>query len=74
MVKIEIKIEGEDIGSIIREIGNIVETNKKTIRTILDTLAMEAIDVLEEKKILDRGADLYVKLNRAINWRYKEKE
>jgi len=74
MVKIEIKIEGEDIGSIIKEISNIVESNKKAIRTILDTLAMEALDVLEEQKVLKRGADLYVKLNRAINWKYKEKE
>ncbi len=73
MVKIEIKIEGEDIGSIVKEIGSIIEANKKTIREILDTLAIEAIDVLEEKKILDKGADLYVKLNRAINWKYKEK-
>ena len=73
MVKIEIKIEGEDIGSVVKEIGSIVEANKKTIGSILDTLATEAIDVLEEKKILDKGADLYVKLNRAINWKYKEK-
>jgi hypothetical protein len=73
MVKIEIKIEGEDLNSIIKELGSIVEANKKTIRNILDICANEALDVLEEKKILDRGAELYVKINRAINWKYKKK-
>jgi hypothetical protein len=73
MVKIEIKIEGENIESIIKELSTLLETNKKQIRDILDTLAVEALDVLEEKKIVDRGAELYIKLNRAINWKYKEK-
>ncbi len=74
MAKIEIKIEGEDIESIIKEFDKILESNREVIRKILRMLAEEAIEVIEERKIIDRGADIYIKLNRAINWRYKQQK
>ncbi len=74
MVKIEIKIEGEDLESIIKEMDRILEANKEEIRKILHLLAEEAINVLEERKIIDKGAEIYIKLNRAINWRYKQQK
>ncbi len=73
-MKIEIKIEGEDFGEFVKEIGKIIESNREEIRKLIRFFANEAIDILEDKKILDRGADLYVKLNRAINWRYRQEK
>ncbi|MCD6473872.1 MAG: hypothetical protein J7K47_03090 [Thermoplasmata archaeon] len=74
MVKIEIKIEGEDIESIIRDFDKLFERNKEEIRKILRMLAEEIIEVIEDRKIIDKGADIYIKLNRAINWRYKQQK
>ncbi len=74
MAKIEIKIEGEDIESIIRDFDKLFERNKEEIGKILRTLAEEIIEVIEDRKIIDRGADIYIKLNRAINWRYKQQK
>ncbi|KAA0002302.1 MAG: hypothetical protein FE044_03340 [Thermoplasmata archaeon] len=74
MAKIEIKIEGEDIEDIIKEFDKILESNREAVRKILRMLAEEAIEVIEERKIIDRGADIYIKLNRAINWRYKQQK
>ena len=74
MAKIEIKIEGEDLDSIIKEMDKILESNKDEIRKILHLLAEEAINVLEDRKIIDKGAEIYIKLNRAINWRYKQQK
>lgn len=74
MVKIEIKIEGEDIESIIRDFDKLFERNKEEIRKILRMLAEEIIGVIEDRKIIDKGADIYIKLNRAINWRYKQQK
>ncbi len=74
MAKIEIKIEGEDIESIIRDFDKLFERNKEEIRKILRMLAEEIIEVIEDRKIIDRGADIYIKLNRAINWRYKQQK
>ena len=65
MAKIEIKIEGEDIEDIIKEFDKILESNREAVRKILRMLAEEAIEVIEERKIIDRGADIYIKLNRA---------
>ncbi len=74
MAKIEIKIEGEDIESIIRDFDKLFERNKEEIGKILRMLAEEIIEVIEDRKIIDRGADIYIKLNRAINWRYKQQK
>ena len=74
MAKIEIKIEGEDIESIIRDFDKLFERNKEEIRKILRMLAEEIIEVMEDRKIIDKGADNYIKLNRAINWRYKQQK
>jgi len=51
---------------------NIVENNREEIKKLLNLLARDTIDVLEEEAILGKGADLYIKLNRAINYRYKK--
>jgi len=74
LVKIEIKIEGEDIDEIVREFGKILESNREEIRKLLHLLADEAINVIEDRKIIDKGAEIYIKLNRAINWKYKQQK
>ncbi|RLF47166.1 MAG: hypothetical protein DRN29_03270 [Thermoplasmata archaeon] len=71
-MKIEIKIEGENIGEILEDMLNILENNKEGVKKILRLLAREAIEVLEEDAILDKGAELYIRLNRAINYRYRK--
>ncbi len=71
-MKIEIKIEGENIGEILEDMLNILENNKEEVKKILRLLAREAIEVLEEDAILDKGAELYIRLNRAINYRYRK--
>ncbi|MCX6665883.1 MAG: hypothetical protein NT038_07505 [Euryarchaeota archaeon] len=75
MVKINISIEGEDISEIVEEIMNIgielVKSNRKEIREMMKVLAEEAIEVLMEKKTLEKGAQLYKKINSEINWTYK---
>ncbi len=71
-MKIEIKLEGENIDEIVRGLISIIENNREEIKRLLNILAKDAIDVLEEDPILEKGADLYIKLNRAINYRYRK--
>jgi len=75
MVKINISIEGEDISEIIEELLNVgiglVKSNRKELREALKILADEALDVMMEHKTLERGAQLYKKINNEINWTYK---
>lgn len=78
MVKINISIEGENISEIVDELLHVgidlLKSNRKEIRDILKIMADEAFEVLEEKKTLERGAELYRKINQEINWTYKRKE
>ncbi|HHO57370.1 MAG TPA: hypothetical protein ENJ70_02325 [Thermoplasmatales archaeon] len=71
-MKIEIKIEGEDFAEIIQGIRELMEKNKEEMKEILKFLAKEAIEALEDVTILDKGAELYIKINRAINYKYKK--
>jgi bifunctional DNA-binding transcriptional regulator/antitoxin component of YhaV-PrlF toxin-antitoxin module len=75
MVKINITIEGEDISEIIDELLHVgiglVKANRKEIREVLKILADESLEVLNEKKTLEKGAELYRKINSEINWTYK---
>ena len=75
MVKINISIEGEDISAIINELLHVgidlVKANRKEIRELLKILADESLEILNEKKTLERGAELYKKINSEINWTYK---
>jgi hypothetical protein len=75
MVKINISIEGENVSEIINELVHIsldlLKTNRKEIREVLKIFADEALEVLNEKKTLERGAELYRKINSEINWTYK---
>jgi bifunctional DNA-binding transcriptional regulator/antitoxin component of YhaV-PrlF toxin-antitoxin module len=75
MVKINITIEGEDISEIIDELLHVgiglVKTNRKEIREVLKIFADESLEVLNEKKTLEKGAELYRKINSEINWTYK---
>ncbi|UCF12409.1 MAG: hypothetical protein JSW06_10295 [Thermoplasmatales archaeon] len=75
MVKINISIEGEDISEIVEELLNVgiglVKSNRKEIREAMKVLADEALDIMMEHKILERGAQLYKKINNEINWTYK---
>ena len=75
MVKININIEGENLSEIVEEILNIgielVKSNRKEIREMMKILSEEAIEVLMEKKTLEKGAQLYKKINSEINWTYK---
>jgi len=75
MVKINITIEGEDISEIINELLHVgidlLKANRKELREVLKILADESLDVLNEKKTLEKGAALYKKINSEINWTYK---
>ncbi len=75
MVKINITIEGEDVSEIINELMHVgielVKANRKDLREVLKILAEESLDVLNEKKTLEKGAQLYKKINSEINWTYK---
>jgi hypothetical protein len=78
MVKINITIEGEDVSEIINEllqIGiNLLKTNRKELREVLKILADESLEVLNEKKTLEKGAELYKKINTEINWTYRREK
>jgi hypothetical protein len=75
MVKINITIEGEDISEIINELLHVgielLKTNRKDLREVLRILADESLEVLNDKKTLEKGAELYKKINSEINWTYK---
>jgi hypothetical protein len=75
MVKINITIEGEEISEIINELLHVgialLKTNRKELREVLKILADESFEVLNEKKTIEKGAELYKKLNSEINWTYK---
>ncbi len=71
-MKLEIKIEGENIMEIIQEIKKMMENNREELRDLLKFLAKETIEAIEDSSILDKGAELYININRAINYRYKK--
>jgi hypothetical protein len=75
MVKINITIEGEDVSEIINELLSmgieLLKTNRKEVRDVLKILADESLEILNEKKTLEKGAELYRKINSEINWTYK---
>jgi hypothetical protein len=75
MVKINITIEGEDIADItnaLLKVGiELVKANRKELRELLKIMADESLEVLNEKKTLEKGAELYRKINSEINWTYK---
>jgi len=75
MVKINISIEGENISEIVDELMHIgidlLKNNRKELREVLKIVADESLEVLNEKKILEQGAELYRKINSEINWTYK---
>jgi len=75
MVKINITIEGEDVSEIINEMLHVgielLKTNRKELREALRILADESLEVLNDKKTLEKGAELYKKINSEINWTYK---
>jgi ABC-type lipopolysaccharide export system ATPase subunit len=75
MVKINITIEGENVSEIIDELLHVgiglLKTNRKEIREVLKILAEESLEILNEKKTLEKGAELYRKINSEINWTYK---
>jgi hypothetical protein len=75
MVKINISMEGEDISEIVGELLNVgielIKSNRKEVREALKILADEALNVMMEPKVLERGAQLYKKINNEINWTYK---
>ena len=71
-MKLEIKIEGENIMEIIQEVKKMMESNREELRELLRFLAKETIEAIEDSSILDKGAELYININRAINYRYKK--
>jgi hypothetical protein len=75
MVKINITLEGENISEIVDELLSmgieLMKNNRKELREVLKLLADESLEVLNEKKILEKGAELYKKINSEINWTYK---
>ena len=77
MVKINISIEGENLEDVVSDLlkiaSKVVISNKKLLREMLKTVGEQAIDVLMEKEMLNRGADLYTEIMHSINWHYKQK-
>ena len=75
MVKINITIEGEDISQVLNELMHVgidlLKTNRKELQEVIRILAEESIEILNEKKTLEKGAEIYKKLNSEINWTYK---
>ena len=75
MVKINISIEGEDISEIVVELLNVgiglINSNRKEVRELMKILADEALEVLQDRKVLEKGAQLYKRINSEINWTYK---
>ena len=75
MVKINISIEGEDLSDIVGELLDLgidlIKSNKKEIREAMKIFLDEGLDVLMERKTLEKGAQLYKKINSEINWTYK---
>jgi hypothetical protein len=78
MVKINITIEGEDAAEIINELLHVgmdlLKANRKELREALKILADESLEVLNDKKILEKGAELYKKINSEINWTYRREK
>jgi hypothetical protein len=78
MVKINISIEGEDVSEIINELLHVgidlLKANRKELREVLKILADESLEILNEKKTLEKGAELYKKINSEINWTYKREK
>ncbi|HID25456.1 MAG TPA: hypothetical protein EYP23_03220 [Thermoplasmata archaeon] len=78
MVKIEISVEGENLSEIVSELVKIlretVKSNKAVVREIMKVFGEEAVSVLMERKMLEKGAKLYRELIEEINWQYKEKK
>jgi late competence protein required for DNA uptake (superfamily II DNA/RNA helicase) len=78
MVKINISIEGENVSEIVEELLNLgiglVKSHKKEIREALKVLADESLNIMMEQNILERGAQLYKKINSEINWTYKREK
>ena len=78
MVKINISIEGEDVSEIASELvkvaGKIVKSNRQLVREILEIFGEEALNVLMEKKMLDKGGQLYTEIMHAVNWQYIKKD
>ncbi len=76
MVKINISIEGEDLSEIIDELLNVgielLKSNKKELREVMKLTSDMALDVLMEHNTVERGAELYRKINSEINWTYKK--
>ena len=76
MVKINISVEGEDLKDIIGELftlgTEIVKSNKKQIRELLEILGDEALTVLMKREILKKGAKLYKDINNEINYTYRK--
>lgn len=76
MVKINISVEGESLSDIADELLNLgvdlLKSNRKIIRELMDVFADEALEVLMERKTVEKGAQLYRKINSEINWTYKK--
>jgi len=75
MVKINITLEGENVSEIVDELLHLgielMKKNRKELREVLKIVADESLEVLNEKKILEQGAELYKKINSEINWTFK---
>jgi len=58
-----------------KTIDNIIEyaiNNPSKIRKLIKIVGEETISVLNERKIIDKGANLYREITRAINKTYKK--
>lgn len=66
----KITLDEESIENIVKY----AKSHPKEIRELMEILGEEALSVLMERKVLNKGAKLYREIQREINYVYKKGE
>ena len=54
------------------QVIELLKSNKKELREVMKLTSDMALEVLMEHNTVERGAELYRKINSEINWTYKK--
>lgn len=68
--EMKITLDEESIENIVKY----AKSHPKEIRELMEILGEEALSVLMERKVLNKGAKLYREIQREINYVYKKGE
>lgn len=68
--EMKITLDEESIENIVKY----AKSHPKEIRELIEILGEEALSVLMERKVLNKGAKLYHEIQREINYVYKKGE